>query len=79
MKQTWVGFGFSSPKSEIQIRNPGFWSGFKILFSSRILDLDLNPFLGQGFRNPFLNPFHEGQNPFTIFASFFSKFALHFL
>ena len=55
--QTWVGFGFSNPKSKIQIQNPGFWSGFKILFSGWILDLDLNPFFGQGFRNPFLNPF----------------------
>ena len=51
--QTWVGFGFSNPKSKIQIQNPGFWSGFKILFSGWILDLDLNPFFGQGFPNPF--------------------------
>jgi len=40
-------------KSKIQIQNPGFWSGFKILFSGWILDLDLNPFFGQGFPNPF--------------------------
>ena len=70
--QTWVGFGFSNPKSKIQIQNPGFWSGFKILFSGWILDLDLNPFFGQGFPNPFLNPFCRGNYYFTIFPPSFS-------
>ena len=71
-QQTWVGFGFSNPKSKIQIQNPGFWSGFKILFSGWILDLDLNPFFGQGFPNPFLNPFCRGNYYFTIFPPSFS-------
>ena len=71
-KQTWVGFGFSYPKSKIQIQNPGFWSGFKILFSGWILDLDLNPFFGRGFPNPFLNPFCKGKYHFTIFPPPFS-------
>ena len=47
--QTWVGFGFSNPKSEIQIQNPGFWSGFKILFSKLDFGFDLNPFFAEDF------------------------------
>ena len=47
--QTWVGFGFSNPKSEIQIQNPGFWSGFKILFSELDFGFDLNPFFAEDF------------------------------
>ena len=76
-RQTWVGFGFSNPKSKIQIQNPGFWSGFKILFSGWILDLDLNPFFGQGFPNPFLNPFCRGKYYFTIFVPSFSILSIY--